>query len=125
MAGYACEMCGGEEQGAILITPLNGADTMSIGEKCMPVALTGMLAGTLGIDGDKLYAAAERLQKAAQGAQDGQGGGGGGQGGIPKRQPGASGRRPARTSRQAARTAAAAQLHDGGGQDGADGGGQS
>lgn len=108
MAGYDCEMCAGAEPGAVLITPLNGADTMAIGQECLPVALTGMLASTLGVDPSKLYAAVERLQKAAQAPQDGQNGDGGDQAAMPKRQPGASGRRPSRPSRQAARTAAAA-----------------
>lgn len=59
----------------MLITPLTGGPTMAVGRECMPVTLTGMLAGTAGIDGGKLWAAVERLQKATQapdgGTQDG------------------------------------------------------
>lgn len=64
MAGYACSLCEGEEQATVLITPLTGGETMAVGEGCMAVAFTGMLAGHLQIDAEKLYAACERLIKA-------------------------------------------------------------
>ena len=64
MAGYACGLCDPPEQATILITPLTGGETMAIGEGCMSVAFTGMLAGHLGIDAEKLWAACERLVKA-------------------------------------------------------------
>lgn len=64
MAGYMCELCSGEESAVLLITPLSGGETIAYGADCMPIALTGMLAANLGIDADKLWAAAERLVKA-------------------------------------------------------------
>lgn len=73
MPGYMCSMCSESatpEQAVILITPLAGGETMPVGNDCMPVVLTGMLAGTIGIDADKLWAAVERLQRAKQDGQD-------------------------------------------------------
>jgi hypothetical protein len=64
VAGYECSLCQGEEQATILITPLTGGETMAIGEDCMSVAFTGMLAGHLAIDAEKLWGACERLIKA-------------------------------------------------------------
>lgn len=66
MAGYECALCQGEEQATLLITPLTGGETMAVGESCMAVAFTGMLAGHLGVGADKLWAAAERLVKREQ-----------------------------------------------------------
>lgn len=64
MAGYDCDLCSGEERASVLITPLAGGETMAVGESCMAVAFTGMLAGHLQIDPEKLFAACERLIKA-------------------------------------------------------------
>jgi hypothetical protein len=69
VAGYDCSLCSGEEQANILITPLTGGETMAVGEDCMSVAFTGMLAGHLGLDAEKLWAAIERLMKAAAKAE--------------------------------------------------------
>lgn len=108
MAGYQCELCNGEEQAAVLITPLTGADTMAVGVECLPVALCGMLASSLGVDGDTLYEKAAELQAAAQAAAAAAAEPEPPAGTLPKRAAGASGRRPARPGRQAARTAAKA-----------------
>lgn len=81
MAGYVCGGCDGAEPATILITPLNGAETLAVGEECMPVTLTGMLAGTLGVDAEALWDAATQLteveaeeaaQQAAQAGESGQ-----------------------------------------------------
>lgn len=69
MAGYECSLCGGDEQATILITPLTGGETMAVGEDCMAVAFTGMLAGHLQIDPEGLWKACERLMKAAAKAE--------------------------------------------------------
>jgi hypothetical protein len=70
MPGYKCSLCDTDEPAVILITPLTGGETMPVGNDCLPTALTGMLAGTVGIDGDKLWAAVERLLKAAKVSAD-------------------------------------------------------
>lgn len=64
MAGYACEMCSGEEQATLLITPLTGGDTMAVGGNCMGIALVGMTAGHFEVDAEKLISAIDRLVKA-------------------------------------------------------------
>lgn len=64
MAGYECSLCAGDEPATILITPLQGGETMAIGESCMAVAFTGMLAGHLEVDPEELWKAAERVIKA-------------------------------------------------------------
>lgn len=64
MAGYECSLCGGDEPATILITPLQGGETMAVGNDCMAVAFTGMLAGHLEVDPEELWKAAERVIKA-------------------------------------------------------------
>lgn len=64
MAGYECGLCQGNEQATLLITPLTGGETMPVGPGCMAVAFTGMLAGHLDLDPDKVWASIERVIKA-------------------------------------------------------------
>lgn len=64
MAGYACELCSGQEGATLLITPLTGGETMAVGPDCVGTALTGMLSAALDLDVDKLADAIDRLTKA-------------------------------------------------------------
>lgn len=79
MAGYQCGGCDGAEPAAILITPLNGAETLAVGDNCMPVTWCGILAGVLGLDPERLWDAAVALKQAAAAAE--------GQDQAPARQP--------------------------------------
>lgn len=65
MAGYECSLCEGAEQATILITPLTGGETMAVGESCMAVAFTGMLAGHLAMDAELLWDAIVAAQDMA------------------------------------------------------------
>lgn len=69
MAGYGCDGCDSRERAVLLVTPLAGGETLAVGADCMPVMMTQLLAGTVGIDADKLWAAVDRLQKRAQAEQ--------------------------------------------------------
>lgn len=64
MAGYQCGGCDGAEPAIILITPLNGAETLAIGDNCMPVTWCGILAGVLDLDPEQLWDAAVALRQA-------------------------------------------------------------
>jgi hypothetical protein len=64
MAGYLCGGCDGAEPAAILITPLNGAETLAIGENCMPVTWTGILAGVIDVPAEALWDACVALKQA-------------------------------------------------------------
>lgn len=52
---YTCTICEEGKPAAFLLTPLSGGDTIAIGDECAAVALTGILAGYLGMDADQLY----------------------------------------------------------------------
>jgi hypothetical protein len=69
MAGYSCGGCDGEEPAAILITPLNGAETLAIGENCMPVTWCGILAGVIDVPAEALWDACVALKEAIGDAQ--------------------------------------------------------
>lgn len=51
---YNCELCDTGEQAALLITPLNGAPSMAVGNACAATALTTLLAGYLDVPADDL-----------------------------------------------------------------------
>ena len=112
---YECDICSGERPVAIVITPLAGGDTMATCADDMPVTLAGMLAGSLGIDGDQLYAAVQGLVAARDLAQEAAEATAAAAQATHKGQVRAGGKRPTRPSRQAARTAAAAPADGGGG----------
>lgn len=117
MAGYACGGCDGAEPAAILITPLNGAETLAIGENCMPVTWCGILAGVLGLEAEQLWDAAVALKQAVidmeaqtqadtEAAADSAEAAAGGPSGDPATPPAAepADSKPARTKSQPART---------------------
>ncbi len=55
MAGYLCQVCDQEEPAVELHASLTTGGTMAICGNCLPIALTGRLAGILEIDHTQLY----------------------------------------------------------------------
>jgi hypothetical protein len=80
--GYQCEPCNGAEPAVLLLTPLNGADTMAWGANCLTVQLIGLLAATVGIDPAALY---EQVKKLHTQASEGEAGDGESAGERPRR----------------------------------------
>lgn len=104
-----CGQCDGTEPATILITPLNGADSIPIGNECLPVTMTGMLAAIVGVDAEALWGKIEQLHKAAQASQDGQGDAATSPARPERRRAGASGHAPGGRATPPARKAAKQQ----------------
>lgn len=51
---YDCKLCDGAERAVFLVTPLNGADTMAVGNACAVAALASMLATYVDLPPDKV-----------------------------------------------------------------------
>lgn len=64
MPGYQCGACDGAEPAVVLITPLSGAETLAVGNNCLPVTWCGMFAGVTGLDPEQLWDAAVALAEA-------------------------------------------------------------
>jgi len=70
---YTCHLCADAEAATVLITPLQGGDTMAIGPDCMVTGLCGLLSVATQTDAEALYDAIIKLrqdqdQQAAAGA---------------------------------------------------------
>lgn len=63
---YICDLCPDGKPATFLITPLNGGDTMPVGDECAGIALTGMLSSYYGVDAEKLYDALIAMSDAAR-----------------------------------------------------------
>lgn len=63
---YVCSLCGDEKPATFLITPLNGGDTMPVGDECAGIALTGLLSSYYSVDAEKLYDTIVAMSDAAR-----------------------------------------------------------
>jgi hypothetical protein len=61
---YTCHLCADAEQATVLITPLQGGDTMAIGPNCMVTGLCGLLSVATQTDAEQLYDAIITLRQA-------------------------------------------------------------
>lgn len=104
MANLLCTGCDGEEQAVVLITPLSGADTLCVGANCLPLTLTSLLAGELGIDPEQTWDAIAAVYNATAAAGASQPGGGGDHGEGEPPPPTTPAARP-KTTRKPRRTA--------------------
>lgn len=59
---YTCHLCADAEPATVLITPLQGGDTMAIGPDCMVTGLCGLLSVAVQIDAEALYDAIIKLR---------------------------------------------------------------
>lgn len=60
---YTCHLCADAEPATVLITPLQGGDTMAIGPDCMVTGLCGLLSVATQTDAEALYDAIIKLRQ--------------------------------------------------------------
>ena len=61
---YTCHLCADAEAATVLITPLQGGETMAIGPDCMVTGLCGLLSVATQVDAEQLYDAIIALRAA-------------------------------------------------------------
>lgn len=63
---YTCNLCADAEPATVLITPLQGGETMAIGADCMVTGLCGLLSVATQVDPEQLYDAIIALRASAE-----------------------------------------------------------
>lgn len=63
MPGYDCKFCSKPGGAILLLTPLTGGDTAGMCEECIPIGTTMLLADSLNIEVEPLYAVVVKESK--------------------------------------------------------------